>query len=158
MGKRRQQYRPKDFESTQVSNDTSANLYISMLLSDAWQDLNDSARVIYLYMKSQFYGQKKVADNDYMGEKIEYGQEHFYFNRGLFKKFGKTDPTTCKKAIDKLVSHGFIELVHDGKRTRTNSIYKFSSKWQTWELSQEELQKKKDKKAMLKKNLESKIK
>ena len=152
MGKRK----IMPYESSQADKDTSANIFISMMLSDAWQDLNDSARVIYLYMKAQRFGQKDVKDNDYMGESVTYGKDCFYFNRGLLKKFGKTDPTTCKKAIDNLISHGFIELVHDGKRTRTNSIYKYSSNWKNWKISQEELQKKNDKRVVLKKNLEQK--
>ena len=158
MGKRKQQYRPKDFESAEPNKPISANIYLDMMLSDAWQDLTDSARVIYLYMKSQYYGQKKVSENDFMGEKIEYGADCFYFNRGLLKKFGKTDPTTCKKAVDKLISHGFIEIAYKGKQSTTKSIYRFSAKWQEWEPTAEDKQKKAEKKARLKKNLESKSK
>lgn len=35
MSRRKQPYQKKAFESTGASNDTSANLYMSMLLSDA---------------------------------------------------------------------------------------------------------------------------
>ena len=158
MAKRKQKYTPKAFESGEPKKPISANIYLDMMLSDAWQDLTDSARVIYLYMKSQYYGQKNVSETDFMGEKTEYEQECFYFNRGLLKKFGKTDPTTCKKAIDKLISHGFIEVAYNGKQNTTKSIYRFSAKWQVWEPTAEEKQKKAEKKTMLRKNLESKNK
>lgn len=59
MGRRKGKYVPKLFESTGVSHDTSANIYGSMLESPAFKDLSKNQRLLYIYMKKQYYGTKK---------------------------------------------------------------------------------------------------
>ena len=56
MGNRKSAYRPKSFESSRIK-DTSANIYTSMLLSPAWQDLTAAQKTLYLHMKERMYGQ-----------------------------------------------------------------------------------------------------
>ena len=53
----KKKYKPKSFESTGTSSDVSANIYKSMIMSDAWNDLTNQ-RLLYVYCKSCYYGQK----------------------------------------------------------------------------------------------------
>lgn len=64
MRKRKTPYQKKPFESTGASNDTSANVYMSMLLSAAWRALTAQQQRLYLYCKAQFYAEKQKPNND----------------------------------------------------------------------------------------------
>ena len=55
----RQKYKPKSFESTGISSDTSANIYMSMLLSNAWNKLTKNQQILYVYCKAQYYAEKR---------------------------------------------------------------------------------------------------
>lgn len=118
---RKKKYVPKTFESSK-SGDVSANIYASMMQSRAWGNLTNNARVLYLYMKLQYYGQKTIPDRE---------QECFYFNKALFLKIYQlyTNANQFYKDKKLLIDNGFIEIVENGKTTRTKSIYRFSSKW-----------------------------
>lgn len=59
MSKRKMPYRKKPFESTGVSSDTSANIYMSMIMSVAWRQLSSNQKVLYVYCKAQYYAEKK---------------------------------------------------------------------------------------------------
>lgn len=52
-------YQKKDFESTGATSDTSANIYMSMLLAPAWRELTANQQRLYLYCKAQYYGEKR---------------------------------------------------------------------------------------------------
>ena len=58
---RKKKYVPKAFESGKAG-DVSANIYASMIQSRAWSNLTNNARVLYVYMKLQYYGQKTIPD------------------------------------------------------------------------------------------------
>ena len=73
---RKKKYVPKAFESGKAG-DVSANIYASMIQSRAWSNLTNNARVLYVYMKLQYYGQKTIPDRE---------QECFYFNKAMFIK------------------------------------------------------------------------
>lgn len=119
---RKKKYVPKSFESNKVG-DVSANIFASMLQSRAWSNLSNNARVLYLYMKLQYYGQKNIPNKE---------QEYFYFNKAMFTKTYPLYTNTNQFYKDRqlLLDNGFIEI--DGgstKWTREKMIYKFSSKW-----------------------------
>lgn len=118
---RKKKYVPKAFESGKAG-DVSANIYASMIQSKAWSNLTNNARVLYLYMKLQYYGQKTIPDRE---------QECFYFNKRMFTKVYQLYKNVNQFYKDKklLIDNGFIETVENGKTTRTKSIYRFSSKW-----------------------------
>lgn len=117
---RKKKYVPKSFESSKAG-DVSANIYASMMQSRAWGNLTNNARVLYLYMKLQYYGQKTIPDRE---------QECFYFNKALVTKNYQlyTNVNQFYKDKKMLIDNGFIETVENGKNTRTKSIYRFSSK------------------------------
>lgn len=124
MKGRKQKYVPKPFESV-AGKSLSANIYASMIQSKAWEHLTNNARVLYLYMKLQYYGAKSVPDHS---------EDCFYFNTGLIKKTYRlyTNMAQFRRDRDQLIDKGFITVVESGKNTRTKAIYQFSDKWQEW--------------------------
>lgn len=120
---RRKQYIPKAWESV-GGNRLSANIYVSMMQSNAWMQLSKNARLLYLYMKAQYYGAKNIK---------EHPETDFVFNWALASKTYKlySNYARFKSDRDMLIKYGFIELVENGKNTRTKSIYRFSDKWQS---------------------------
>lgn len=87
MGRRKKQYIPKPFESTGEVRDTSANIYESMLCSAAYQDLTKNQRLLYVYMKAQYYGKRKPGRDNQDIESLQ-GDDLFYFNLALAVKYG----------------------------------------------------------------------
>ena len=120
---RRKQYIPKPWESV-GGNRLSANIYASMIQSKAWMQLSKNARLLYVYMKLQYYGAKNLADHP---------ETDFVFNWALASKtYGLyTNYKQFQNDKNMLITNGFIELIESGKNTRTKSIYRFSDKWQS---------------------------
>ena len=87
MGKRRKPYIPRSFESTGEARDTSANIYESMLKSVAYQDLTKNQRLLYVYMKAQYYGKRKPGRDFPDVERLQ-GDDLFYFNLALAEEYG----------------------------------------------------------------------
>ena len=131
---KRKQYIPKAFESGEPNKPISANIYLDMLLSDAWIDLPTAAKAQYITMKSQYYGQKAIKLTDEItGQVTELSQEYFYFNRGLARDvFGMKNPNQVSKNTKALIEYGFIEIAVKAKKAPEKDIYKFSSKWQEY--------------------------
>lgn len=125
MSRRKQTYQKRPFESTGTSSDTSANLYMSMLLSDAWKDLTAQQQRLYLYCKAQYYAEKQKPHDDVLC---------FTMNQskwcGLYKLYEKTNAKGFYRDMGELIAHGFVSCVECGAISRTKSVYQFSSKWQ----------------------------
>ena len=124
MGRRKTKYVPKSWESV-GGNMLSANIYVTMLQSKAWMQLSKNAQVLYLYMKAQYYGAKNLP---------EHPSTDFVFNWALASKTYKlyTNAEQFKKDKDMLIEYGFIDLVENGKNTRTKNIYRYSDRWQSF--------------------------
>lgn len=124
MAKRK--YQKKAFESIGTNSDTSANIYHSMLISEAWQALSKTQKLLYLYMKAQYYQQKQHPQNN---------PERFYFNKYLWcNKYGLyKNNNHFAKDRDALIEKGLIKVVEDGSTTRTKNVYQFSSMWQKYD-------------------------
>lgn len=120
----------KPFESAGGS-DTFALITESMLMSEAWKDLNPKEHDIYTCMKAQLYKGRKPK-NDFPTLNLE--DDCFYFNwnkaiqYGLYEK-GKS---TFYKSVHNIEAHGFIETVSNGKSNKSKSIYRFTGKWKEW--------------------------
>ncbi|MDL2294033.1 hypothetical protein LJC60_05310 [Ruminococcaceae bacterium OttesenSCG-928-D13] len=123
----RKKYDKKLFESTQASSDTSANIYESMLLSDAWQDLTPRQQILYVHMKSQYYSEKRKPDGD---------RTCFTFNQAKWRDKYHLYTDANKKAFytdrDALILHGFIRCTYDGKSQQRKTEYQYSDKWRFW--------------------------
>ncbi len=127
-------YRPKSFESSGKSNDTSANLYESMLLSAAFMDLTPKQRLLYVYMKAQYYGKRKPGKDNPNIENLQ-GDDLFYFPRTLAEKYNlytRSNNRQFYNDIKAIEEHGFIKTISSGKATKTKSIYKFVGAWKMW--------------------------
>lgn len=127
-------YRPKSFESFGKSNDTSANLYESMLLSAAFMDLTPKQRLLYVYMKAQYYGKRKPGKDNPDIENLQ-GDDLFYFPRTLAEKYNlytRSNNRQFYNDIKAIEEHGFIKTISSGKATKTKSIYKFVGAWKMW--------------------------
>ena len=135
MGKRKRPYRPKPFESNGAANDTSANIYESMLTSAAFRDLTKNQRLLYVYMKAQYYGKRKPG-RDYPDTEQLQGDDLFYFNCKTAEKYNLSNRENHKRLyadIKALEEHCFIETVSSGKAQRKKTVYRYSDKWRLWE-------------------------
>jgi len=117
-------YEKKRFESSGVSSDTSANIYMSMLMSAAWRELTPRQQILYLYCKAQYYAEKKKPIKD--------NQLSFTMNKSkwqLYKLYTENEGHNFRRDMNALISIGFVKCVECGANTRTKSIYEYSSKW-----------------------------
>lgn len=114
-------YKIRNFESGKTK-DIFATIYADMIQSQAWKELTNNARVLYIYMKLQYYGQKPINEME----------DYFYFNKAMYTKTYKlyTNVGQFYKDRDLLVKNGFIEIVGGStKTTREKMIYRYSDKW-----------------------------
>lgn len=122
-----------------VRADTSANIYESMLLSSAFQDLKPRQQMLYIVCKSQFYGHRKPSQDFPEMEAVQ-ADTCFYLNLAAVCRYGLYSRNMRGKFYQDmkvLQEHGFIKLVSSGASTKTKSIYRFSSDWQRWRPTQE---------------------
>lgn len=144
-------YRPKNFESCpailphkkngEVAKDSYASIYMSMLLSKSWANLSGKQKELYLFCKSQYYGQTHTDPKKfYTFKELEEGinnidiSNRFTMNKrkvvDTFHLYTESSYSThFYKDINKLIEEGFIEKLESGKSTRTSNIYKFSANW-----------------------------
>ncbi len=149
MSRSRKKYVPKKFESRgekfidengKLRADTSANIYESLLLSNAFRDLSDRQKMLYVVAKSQYYGHRKPEKDFPEIEKFK-GADVFYLNWNAVKRYGlykESMHSNFYKDMAALIEHGFIERLSSGKGNRSKSIYKFSADWQTWKSEDKE--------------------
>jgi len=110
--KKRKQFR--DFESSAIYEDYKEPyvcLTKSMLESEKWHLLGYPAQTIYVYMKLWSYGRQQF-------------QFSYRLALNVFKSYA-----TFKKAIDELITNGFIEIIRISRTPGIGTIYKFSDKW-----------------------------
>ena len=134
MAKKKHKYQKKTFESTLDPKDTSANIYESMLLSSAWNDLISKQRLFYVYCKSQFYSEKTTyEDNPYTFtmNKAKWCSKYSIYTKGNASSFYKD--------MEALINHGFIACIKCGAIARQKNIYQYSSKWRLWNTNQFEI-------------------
>lgn len=144
MSRKRNDYKPQSFETVgkvrynpngALHNDTFATIYDSMLLSDAFQDLNSTQQILYIICKKQFYGARK-PHKDYPDMIELAGDDKFYLNVDIaINRYHLYSPKSKKNFytdMQVLISHGFIERVASGKAHRTKTIYKYSAEWKKW--------------------------
>ncbi len=141
MSTRRKKYRPKPFESRgttftddngKVRADTSANIFKSMLYSEAFRSLKTAQKILYVYCKSEYYGSRKPGKDH---KELEADNDLFYFNWDLALKnklYAPSNSSKFYKDMQVLIDYGFIERVLSGKGHKQKTVYRFSDKWQFW--------------------------
>jgi hypothetical protein len=127
-------YQKKTFESTGESSDTSANIYMSMLLSPAWRDLSANQQRLYLYCKAQYYAEKQKPKTK---ENPDGNETYFTMNRSkwcnLYCLYADNNRSSFYRDRDALIYHGFIRVVENGQNTRTKTVYALWDMWRKWE-------------------------
>ncbi len=126
-GYRKRRYVKKPFESKGSNSDTSANIYMSMLQSEAWHALTPNQQVLYVYCKAQYYAEKKHPN----GDPLCFTMNQSKWNK-LYGLYTKNNARGFYRDITALIEHGFIICVESGQATRTKSIYRFSDAWQRY--------------------------
>ena len=127
MRYRKRRYEKRRFESDGRSNDVSANIYLSMMLSPAWMALTNNQRNLYVYCKLQYYAEKKKPNGD--SELFTMNQAKWSKLYGLYKE---NNASSFYRDMAALINHGFIKCEECGKTTRTKSIYRYSDMWQKY--------------------------
>ena len=125
---KKRKYEKKSFESTGSPSDTSANIYMSMLISTAWKELTAKQQILYLYCKSQYYAEKKKPIKDNLLS-FTMNQSKWLTLYGLYTASNKN---AFYRDMTALINHGFIICIESGATTRKKSIYEFSDKWQKY--------------------------
>lgn len=132
MSKNNKKYEPKSFESDGSSSDTSANIYMSMLMSYAWQQLSKNAQVLYVYCKAQYYAEKKKPKTEHRQLTEQEQRQCFTMNKSKWQKLYKiykSDNGQFNKDMKQLIDYGFVELLESGKNVRKKNTYMLSNKW-----------------------------
>jgi hypothetical protein len=132
MSRNSKKYEPKSFESDGNSSDTSANIYMSMLMSYAWQQLSKNAQVLYVYCKAQYYAEKKKPKTEHQQLTEQEQRQCFTMNKSKWQKLNniyKSDNGQFNKDMKQLIYYGFVELLEGGKNVRKKNIYMLSNKW-----------------------------
>lgn len=135
-------YVPKTFESDPQfligrNYDTSANIYMSMMLSPAWLDLSKAQQILYLYCKAQYYGKNKKEQKELMtaeellSKKEVDTSKRFFMNREMWLNFYKIYPDNGQfyKDIKVLCDFGFIKTIERNQNTKKRNIYEFTDQW-----------------------------
>ena len=148
MPKKRAVYEPKSFESDAMilpktkkklcPKDVSANIYLSMLLSQSWHELSLKQKELYLYCKAQYYGEKKSENEHKTNNEIQKGIDanlsiRFTMNKSkwceIYHIYSSNAQRHFYEDMKVLAEKGFISVVENGKQSRTKNIYEFSDKW-----------------------------
>lgn len=139
MGKKKA-YTPKPFEANR-GRDSSANIYKSMLESDAFKDLSARQKILYVYAKSRRYGQttkqKEELFSQFPGIQMPVDVEEYFsmtrgnavYDWGLYSRY---HVELFYRDVEELILHGFIKCVACGAVGKKKSIYKYSDKWRLW--------------------------
>lgn len=131
---RKREYQKKPFESTGERSDVSANIYMSMLMSPAFQALSSQQQILYVYCKAQYYGERTKPRT----EAAPAGNPlHFTMNRAKwcnrYHLYKDNNRASFYRDMNALIEKGFIRCVQSGKTNRTKSVYAFSDEWQRWQ-------------------------
>lgn len=146
---KRSKFSPKAFESSSkflpiisgyTQKDTSANIYNSMLLSPAFQDLTATGVRLYLHMKARYYTEKKtdalITEYEKLTNQNINKSIRFTFNKAvwhdLYHIYGNGGGNNFQKDLNSLIDYGFITKIQSGKLTKSKSIYEFNDKWADW--------------------------
>lgn len=134
MSRKKQKYAPQPFESDGSPSDTSANIYMSMLMSYAWQQLSKNAQILYVYCKAQYYAEKKKPKSEFRQLTEQEERQCFTMNKSKWQKLYniyKSDNGQFNRDMKQLIEWGFVELVESGKNVRKKNTYMLSSKWKS---------------------------
>lgn len=148
MSKPKIKYIPRVFESDaellpkkkngKKATDVSANIYGSMLLSQAWYNLKGKQKELYLYCKLQYFAESKKKEELLTADERNAGAEpdlskRFTMNKSKWCEIYHlyTDSTQRRfyEDMKALIEAGFIKVLETNQNTRKKNIYEFSDNW-----------------------------
>lgn len=117
--------------------DTSANIYMSMMLSPAWLELSKAQQILYVYCKAQYYGKNKkehkelLTEEEILLKKDIDTSKRFFMNREMWLNFYKIYPDNGQfyKDMKALCNIGFIKNIERNSNRQKRNIYEFSDLW-----------------------------
>lgn len=121
MGRKRT-FEKKPFESNCSKSDTSANIYMSMMLSDAYKLLTPSQKSLYTCCKAQYYREGGGKTDRFTMNQSKW--------QGLYGLYKKGNEKGFYRDMDRLIELGFIACVSCGASSRRKTVYRYSSMWQ----------------------------
>ena len=141
-------YKPRTFESNpaflpkkesgKAITDTSANIYMSMLQSQAWHNLTYKQKELYLYCKAQQFGERKKKSEHLTEKEREENVEidiskRFTMNKSkwcaIYGLYTESTQRHFYEDMRVLMANGFIISIEKGQNSRTKNIYEYSDKW-----------------------------
>lgn len=130
MSTKKKSYQAKPFESTKPTKNTSANIFTTMMTSEAWKHLTGNQKALYLHMKERMYGQPNKTRPDPNNLAAFTFPKRVWCN--LFGLYSSNNQSGFERDRDALIEHGFIICIEIGKNTRKENIYEYSDRWQYW--------------------------
>lgn len=109
---RRKKVPLNDWETWDPEKDSNfARIGFSLWLAPAFIALKPTARNVYLMMIGASAGKREFTFTN-----------SYYTARGIVRK-------SFLRAVQELTKAGFIQIIENGKNTRTPSKYAFSNRW-----------------------------
>lgn len=118
--------------------DKSANIYYTMLMSNAWRNLTGNQKELYLFCKLQQFGESLSMQEHATAQEKENDEkpnlsDRFTMNKSkwceLYRLYIPQNAKRFYKDMQALIDNGFVEKLQSGFTDRSKNIYKFSSKW-----------------------------
>ena len=125
MGKNKKTSNTAKWESTKAGAEHFTRIHDSLLISKAFTGLNARQRVLYIYMKSQYKGEKVTKDTP-NGNKDQF-RFNWAFQQEKYKLY--TNKETFYKDIKALEESGFIICAENNRNLRKCNVYQFSDEW-----------------------------
>ena len=132
--------------------DKFSKIYNSLIVSDAFQDMPPTAKVVYLYCRNQAHSKTGIENlTAYLYEtakmlgydekqtakflsKYKDGYIYFTFPAKHAEELYNLDRRNLGKYLKILSDYGFIETVSCGKHQKRQNLYKFSDAWKRYKI------------------------
>lgn len=103
------------YKKKKKSAGSYTQLFHHMIKSEAWQDLSCYARTVYIEISAKHNG----YNNGNLSYTFKEGEKIMHRN-------------TYAKALNELVSHGFIDIVRSGGLNKECNIFALSYRWKKY--------------------------
>ena len=118
-------------------DDTFAQIYESVLRSEAFQSLAPRVQMLYIYTRMQEMGKRKPNRElkNTMVEEFVKSEDYFFFPSNVAAQYTSrynSKQSNLYKDMRTLEEHGFIDIVISGRNTRTKSVYRHSDRWKQY--------------------------
>ena len=124
-----------DSRLPEIKNEPHADIFLSMVLSDAWANLTGNAVKLYHLMKMQAYSKNK--EKNIPKNKRMLGKADFYFNKALIMHAYPNMYSSMSQFYrdrDCLIENGFIDRIYHSNSPTEKDIFRLSDRWQNVDL------------------------